>query len=104
MTAVGLALAAAAGAMVRFRLSPFGWRATLAVNLVGSFVLGVLLATRGSTSDVVTVLGTGFCGSLTTFGTFALEASTGPARLRLIVVGTNLVGCVAAATVGVALG
>jgi hypothetical protein len=63
MTVVGLALAAAAGAMVRFRLSPYGWRATLVVNVVGSFVLGVLLATRGSTSDVVMVLGTGFCGS-----------------------------------------
>jgi CrcB protein len=104
MTVVATALAAAAGAMVRFRLSPFGWRATLVVNLVGSFVLGVLLATRSSTSDLVTVLGTGFCGSLTTFGTFALEASTGPARLRLTVVATNLAGCVAAASAGFALG
>lgn len=104
MTAVGLALAAAAGAMVRFRVSPFGWRATLAVNLAGSFVLGVLLASRGNASELVTVLGTGFCGSLTTFGTFALEASTGPARLRITVITTNLAGCVAAAAAGFALG
>ena len=104
MTVVGLAVAAAAGAIVRFRLSPFGWRATLAVNLAGSFLLGLLVAARGGSSDVVTVLGTGFCGALTTFGTFALEASTGPTRLRIVVVTSNLVGCVVAAAAGFALG
>jgi CrcB protein len=99
MTLVGVALAAAAGAVIRFRLSPHGWRATLLVNLVGSFVLGLLLAWRPG-SDTAIVLGTGFCGSLTTYGTFALEASTGPTHRRLLVIAANLAGCVGAAWLG----
>ena len=100
MIAIGVVLAAGAGAVVRWRLSPFGWRATWLVNMIGSFVLGVLLAARGTSSDLVTVVGIGFCGSLTTFGTFALEVTTGPVRLRLTIAVANVVGCVAAATVG----
>ena len=42
-TIAGVAVAAAAGSIVRFRLSPYGWRATLAVNVAGSFLLGILL-------------------------------------------------------------
>ena len=103
MTVAGLAAAAAVGAIVRFRCSPFGWRATLGVNVAGSFVLGLLLAARPG-SDLVTVMGTGFCGSLTTFGTFALEASTGPRSLRLVIVTANLAGCLVAAAAGFALG
>ncbi len=98
---VGVAGAAALGAIVRFRVSPYGWRATLTVNVTGSLLLGLLL---GSAPDgVVTVAGTGFCGSLTTFGTFALEATTGPRRTRLLVISTNLVGCIVAATIGYAI-
>ena len=55
---------------VRF---PFG---TLAVNLVGCFVLGVLAggaAHRGWSSSMLALLGTGFCGGLTTFSTFSVE-------------------------------
>lgn len=99
-TVVAVALAAAAGAIVRFRLSPHGWRATLTVNLVGSLILGLLAGATGTPDSVVTVAGTGFCGSLTTFGTFALEASTGPRRMRLVVVSTNLAGCLGAAALG----
>lgn len=102
MTVVGLAVAAAAGAVVRFRLSAFGWRGTLAVNLVGSFLLGWLLA-RPVGADLATIVGTGFCGALTTFGTFALEASVGPARLRTLVVSANVAGCLLAAVAGHAL-
>jgi CrcB protein len=49
---------------------------TFAVNIVGSLVLG---ATAGavSASDgpswVLTLVGTGFCGALTTFSTFGFE-------------------------------
>lgn len=102
MTAIGIAVAAAVGAIVRAHWAPLGWRATLGVNLVGSLLLGVLVG-RWETGDIVLVLGTGFCGALTTFGTFALEASTGPARLRLIVIAANVLGCVALASVGYAL-
>ncbi len=45
--------------------------ATLAVNLVGCFLLG-LVFDRASAS-VQAAIGTGFCGGLTTFSTFAVE-------------------------------
>lgn len=84
--AVLLAAGAAVGAPTRY-LVDVGARAwlgprwpwgTLIVNLVGSFVLGVVLsAGRGAPSyDAVLLLGTGFCGALTTFSTFALEVVT----------------------------
>jgi CrcB protein len=56
---------------VRF---PFG---TLAVNLVGCFVLGVLaggMAHSGWSTDTYALIGTGFCGGLTTYSTFAVES------------------------------
>ena len=54
--------------------------ATLIVNVVGSFVLGALLELLvrsgkdiGLRRRVRLLVGTGFCGSLTTFSTFATE-------------------------------
>jgi CrcB protein len=55
--------------------SVFPW-GTLAVNLVGSFVLGALTGAsvaHGLPRDVVLLLGTGLCGGLTTFSTFGYE-------------------------------
>jgi CrcB protein len=49
---------------------------TITVNLIGSFLLG-LVAGLASTGDapawVLTLVGTGFCGALTTFSTFSYE-------------------------------
>lgn len=50
---------------------PFPW-ATLLVNLLGCFGLGLLAPTSRSTA---LALGTGVCGGLTTFSTFGLELS-----------------------------
>jgi CrcB protein len=50
---------------------------TLVVNVVGSFLLGLLLAeaNRWDVSDETRlVLGTGLCGALTTFSTFSVDA------------------------------
>jgi fluoride exporter len=49
---------------------------TLIVNVIGSFVLGFVtgLATEHQVSDqVMTTLGAGFCGALTTYSTFSYE-------------------------------
>jgi CrcB protein len=43
---------------------------TLVVNLVGSAVLGVVLGLRSVSPAVVALVGTGFCGTLTTFSTY----------------------------------
>jgi len=57
----------------RRRAGVFPW-GTLAVNLAGSLILGFVLgAARTLPEDVVTLLGTGFCGALTTFSTFGYE-------------------------------
>jgi len=73
------------GALARYVLSTwvhgltgaaFPW-GTLAVNGIGSFVIGlvmVLSVDRGLISpDVRLLLTTGFCGGLTTFSTFSYE-------------------------------
>jgi CrcB protein len=52
---------------------PFG---TLTINVTGSLILGVLLGLTveaGLPHDVMLLLGTGFCGALTTFSTFGFE-------------------------------
>ena len=53
----------------------FPW-STFTVNLVGSFVLGVVvvLATnRRGSRQLRLLVGTGFCGALTTYSTFGYE-------------------------------
>jgi CrcB protein len=55
--------------------SVFPW-GTFAVNVAGSAVLGFLLGAQshlGLPSAVFALLGTGFCGGLTTFSTFGYE-------------------------------
>ncbi|HLM05112.1 MAG TPA: CrcB family protein [Blastococcus sp.] len=46
---------------------------TLVVNVAGSALLGVLLGLSGVPSEVLALVGTGFCGTLTTFSTFGTD-------------------------------
>ncbi len=77
MTAVLIAGAGACGVLARYGLtSAFGagralWT-VLVVNVVGSFLLG-LLAGASASSEVRVVLGVGFLGGFTTFSTFSLD-------------------------------
>jgi CrcB protein len=53
--------------------SLFPW-GTLAVNVSGCLVLGVLAGLgTGLPSPLLALLGTGFCGALTTYSTFTFE-------------------------------
>jgi len=55
----------------RLHATAFPW-GTWTVNVAGSFVLGVVVA--AGTGWPATLVGTGFCGALTTFSTFGYES------------------------------
>ena len=78
---VGIGLVGGAGAIARFLLDgavaarigrsfPYG---TLAVNLSGAFVLGVLTGVALS-GDARRIVATGFVGAFTTFSTWTFES------------------------------
>lgn len=80
--------------------------ATLAVNLVGSLLLGVLVVSVPH--HWRPLLGTGFCGGLTTFGTVTVASSRWLEDGRLVeglgYVSLSLLGGVLAAALGIAAG
>lgn len=75
-----VAIGGAAGSLLRYGCSrlwngpafPFG---TFAVNIAGSFLIGLLWASFGKEADEQKrlLLITGFCGGFTTFSAFSLE-------------------------------
>ncbi len=115
MTALLVLLGGAIGAPARYVTdlyvrqwtgADFPW-GTMAVNVVGSLVLGLLAgAAAGGVLPawVLTLAGTGFCGALTTFSTFSFEtvrlAENGQWRSAAL----NVLGSLAAGTAAVGLG
>lgn len=95
--AIGAILRHYIGLWLRHDRFPFG---TLSVNVGGSFVLG-LLTFASLPSEVALLVGTGICGSFTTYSSFSFETvrmwETGD-RLRATIYGIGtLVCCLAAA-------
>jgi fluoride exporter len=115
-TIIGIGVAGSAGALARYGLEgliarrlphAFPW-GTFAVNVTGSFVLGLLftvLTEQTTTAPWIrSTITIGFLGAYTTFSTFSFES------YRLVedgaygVAAANLVGSVAAGLVAVYLG
>jgi len=112
VTAVWVALGAVVGAVLRFGAdrAAVRWRGAgtvvgiLAVNVLGSLVLGLVLGARDLSPAVVALVGTGFCGTLTTFSTFGFDVvrlveERRVGRAAAYVTGSVLLG-VGAATIG----
>lgn len=84
---------------------------TVAVNVVGSWVLGVLLGLsvhRAVPDPVLLAVGTGLCGALTTYSTFGYETlrlyEDGARLLALLNAGLSLAAGLGAAALGYWLG
>jgi CrcB protein len=111
-----VALGAAVGAPVRFLVdkhmvgrllrdssssTPLPW-GTFTVNILGSFVLGLLTGVTDRTTTLL--VGVGFCGAFTTYSTFAAEttalAASGHRWKALLNVVLNLGAGLLAAVLG----
>ncbi|MER7893954.1 fluoride efflux transporter CrcB [Micromonospora sp. NPDC094482] len=114
MTALLVALGAAVGAPLRYLTdravqarfgSAFPW-GTLTVNVLGSLVLGLITGLPTSPA-VGALVGTGFCGALTTWSTLSYEtlrlARAGDRLPALVNVLGSLAAGLAAASAGYAL-
>lgn len=77
---------------------------TFTVNVVGSFVLGVIAAAYAGDTAAYALWGTGFCGGLTTFSTFSFETvrlgESGALRSAALNVGLSLVAGFSAVCLG----
>ncbi len=120
MQALAIAAGGALGALMRYWVSiaTYAWLGrgfpwgTLAVNVLGSFLMGILyillLERLSSSPEMRAFLLIGFLGAFTTFSAFSIEtlnlledAQTGKALLNA---GGSVILCVAATWLGVILG
>ena len=101
MTPVLFVLAAAAGAVGRHHIGRIAcsWQALLVANTLGAALLG-WIAAQDVSAATVTVAGVGFCGALTTYSSFALEARALGWRWGGVYIASTLVCVTGAASLG----
>lgn len=100
-------------AVMRRRSGTMPW-GTFAVNVIGSLLLGVLVGFLGSRPESAIggvgsehwrlLLGTGFCGALTTYSTFGFENARLLQEGRVAVALANIVGTLALTFAALACG
>jgi fluoride exporter len=109
-----VAVGGALGVLARYGLSRLTlhtealvW-STVGINIVGSFLLGLLVAEHWFDRDLREAIGVGFLGGFTTFSTFSvqvvLEIDAGRAGKALAYVVISVAGGIVAATAGYLLG
>lgn len=81
----------------------FPWH-TLVINVLGSFVLGVVIVACKDRPGWFLLLGAGFCGGFTTFSTFSVETLLLVERARTGAVLAYTMGSVLAAVAGAWMG
>ena len=109
MTLFQVALGGAIGSMLRYLTvaavgAPLG---TLAVNVAGSFVMGVLFIALTARAGLSPLLMTGILGGFTTFSAFSLDAlklwQAGQVITAVAYVGASVVLSLGAVAIGAAL-
>jgi fluoride exporter len=114
VTTLLVAIGGVLGVLARFGISRLTlhhqsllW-ATVGINVVGSFLLGLLAAEPWFSRDLREGIGVGFLGGFTTFSTFSvqavLEVDAGRAQTATAYVFASVVGGLAAAAGGYWLG
>lgn len=95
------------GAIMRGRKGAFPL-GILIVNLIGSFLLGILTGLHGVAPAIVAILGTGVLGGFTTFSSVSVESVMLAQRGRRDWAWVNLLAsaalCLAAAATGLLIG
>ena len=114
MAALLVAAGGALGVLSRYGISRLTLHSealiwsTVGINIVGSFLLGLLVAEDWFSRDLREALGVGFLGGFTTFSTFSvqvvLDTDAGEPGKALAYVLVSVVGGIAAAAAGYALG
>ena len=102
---------AGSGASIRWRLQNLSlwddWISTALVNIFSSFFIGFLVASNPA-SEVVTILGVGFLGSLSTFSTVIMQTAATienrNCRTSIFILGSNIVLGVLFAYIGLRFG
>lgn len=98
-----VALGAAMGAPTRYVAAHYldrGWHyGTFAVNVLGSFILGALTSHTGD-ATALALWGTGFCGGMTTYSSFAVQSVNAGLRRGGTYVVATIAFCVIAAWLG----
>ena len=107
MTVLLVALGAAVGAPLRLVCAHYldgrFPRGTLLVNVAGSAVLGLCTALALS-GDALALIGSGFCGGLTTYSAFAVQTVDRGPRMGAAYAAATVVLSLVAAALGYALG
>ncbi|MEC7607567.1 MAG: CrcB family protein [Actinomycetota bacterium] len=102
---------AGCGASIRWRLQNLhlwdSWISTVCVNIFSSFFIGFLIAANPA-SEVVTILGVGFLGSLSTFSTIIMQSAKAIEDrdywLTVMILGLNIILGVLFAYIGLRVG
>ena len=114
MTAVLVGVGGVLGVLARYGIGKLtagsealAW-STVGINVAGSFLLGLLVASSWGSTETREALGVGALGGFTTFSTFSvqivLEVDGGRAGFALAYLLASVLGGIAAAAAGYVLG